>query len=235
MGGIGKATMAQMVYNDSLVQESYALMGWVHVFQTFDLVRLTIAITESLTRKSCSFSELSCIHDVLKKGVNGKSVFLVLDDLWNEWQDLLCPLKSPRSLTVLVTTRSKEVARLVQTAGPFILGSLPDDHCWLLFQRCAFGDSMIDEQCSLVQVGRKIMQKCGGLPLAVKAIGCMLRSKMDMQIWMEILESDFWECSDDNEEIFSALRLSFYRLPSRLKPCFLLCNFFSKRLSIYQG
>jgi hypothetical protein len=228
MGGIGKTTMAQMVYNDSLVQESYDLMGWVHVSQTFDLVRLTIAITESLTRKSCNFNELSCVHDVLKKVVNGKSVFLVLDDLWNEWQDLLCSLKFARSLTVLVTTRSKEVARLVQTVEPLVLGSLPDDHCWLLFQRCAFGDSMIDEQCSLVQVGRKIMQKCAGLPLAVKAIGCMLRSKMDMQIWMEILESDFWECSDDNEEIFSALRLSFYQLPARLKPCFLLCALFPK-------
>ncbi|XP_062183045.1 putative disease resistance protein RGA1 [Phragmites australis] len=74
----------------------------------------------------------------------------------------------------------------------------------------------------------KIMQKCGGLPLAVKSIGCLLRSKMDMQTWMEISESEFWEYSDDNEEVFSALRLSFYRLPAKLKPCFLMCTSYPK-------
>jgi hypothetical protein len=130
MGGIGKTTIAQMAYNDSLVQERYAFMGWVHVSQTFDLFRLTIAITESLTRKSCNFNELSCVHDVLKKAVKGKTIFLVLDDLWDEWQDLLCSLKFAQSLTVLVTTRSKEVVRLVQTVEPFVLDSLPEDHCW---------------------------------------------------------------------------------------------------------
>ncbi|TVU24739.1 hypothetical protein EJB05_27193, partial [Eragrostis curvula] len=228
MGGIGKTTVAQLVYNDGRVQESFDLMGWVHVSEKFDLRRLTIEITDSLTRKPCGFNALSSVHDVLKEGVNAKSVFLVLDDLWNEWQfcwqDLLRPLKFARNVTILVTTRSKEVTRLVQTVEPLVLGSLPEDYCWLLFQHYAFGDRIIDEESSLVKVGKKIMNKCGGLPLAIKSIGSLLRSKMDMQTWMEISESEFWEYSDDKEEIFSALRLSFYRLPARLKPCFLLCT-----------
>ncbi|KAL6654127.1 hypothetical protein ACP70R_007592 [Stipagrostis hirtigluma subsp. patula] len=241
MGGIGKTTMAQMVYNDSRVRESFHLRGWVHVSQIFDVHRLTIAITESLTRKPCGFNELSDVHRVLKKKVGAKefdrnfpeeakSVFLVLDDVWNErkslWQDLLCPLMFAKTVTMLVTTRSKEVARLVQTqtVSPFAVGSLPEDHCWLLFQRYAFGDRIIDEESSLVHIGRKIMQKCGGLPLAVKSIGCLLRSKMDLPTWIEISESEFWEYSDDNEEVFSALRLSFHRLPTKLKPCFLMCT-----------
>uniref|UniRef100_A0A0A9H5A8 Uncharacterized protein n=1 Tax=Arundo donax TaxID=35708 RepID=A0A0A9H5A8_ARUDO len=232
MGGIGKTTMAQMVYNDGRVQETFDLRGWVHVSQTFDLVRLTTAITESLTKKSCGFNEFSNIHDVLKEEINAKSVFLVLDDVWNGrescWQDLLSPLKFAQTVTILVTTRYKEVARPVQTVKPFFLGLLPEDHCWLLFRCYAFGDRSIDEESSLVQVGRKIMQKCGGLPLAVKSIGCLLRSKMDMRTWIEISQSEFWEYSDDNEEIFSALRLSFYRLPARLKPCFLLCTLYCK-------
>ncbi|PVH38639.1 hypothetical protein PAHAL_5G311100 [Panicum hallii] len=232
MGGIGKTTMAQMVYNDGRVQERFDLRGWVHVSETFDLRRLTIAIYESLTRGPCEYSELSSVHDVLKQKLCGKSVFMVLDDLWNErqsfWQDLLCPLKDAESVMILVTTRSKEVARLVQTVEPLVLGSLSEEHCWLLFQHYAFGDRIIDEESSLVQVGRKIMQKCGGLPLAVKSIGCLLRSKRNMQTWLEISESEFWEYSDDNDEIFCALRLSFYRLPARLKPCFLLCVLYPK-------
>jgi hypothetical protein len=232
MGGIGKTTVAQMVYNDLGVQESYDLMGWIHVTQTFDLRKLAIAITESLAREPCAYNELSIVHDLLKQKVLEKSVFLVLDDLWNSqkscWQDFLRPFKYAKTVTILVTTRSKEVAHLVQTVTHFVLGSLPEDHCWQLFQSYAFGGRSIDEASSLVQVGREVMQKCGGLPLAVKSISCLLRSKMDMQTWTEISNSEFWEHSDDNEEIFSALRLSFYRLPSRIKPCFLLCALYPK-------
>lgn len=104
-----------------------------------------------------------------------------------------------------MTTRSKEVARLVQTVHPFILGSLSDDHCWCLFQHYAFGDRSIDEESSLVHVGRKIMQKCAGLPLAVKSVGCLLRCKMDMDTWIEISQSEFWENSDDNVEFLPSV------------------------------
>jgi len=230
MGGIGKTTVAQMVYHE--VQESYELMSWVHVPETFDLRKLAIAITESLTRQPCTYNNFSTIHDVLQQMVLKRSVFLVLDDLWNErqscWQDFLRPLKVADTVTILVTTRSKEVAQLVQTIPHFELGSLPEDHCWQLFQRYAFGHRNIHEESTLVQVGRKIMQKCSGLPLAIKSIGCLLWSKMDMQTWMEISNSEFWEYSDNNEEILSALRLSFHRLPGRLKPCFLLCALYPK-------
>ncbi|WVZ51338.1 hypothetical protein U9M48_002491 [Paspalum notatum var. saurae] len=232
MGGIGKTTLAQMVYNDRRIQKHFSLMGWIHVSETFDLRRLTIAITESLTRESCEYKELSSIHRFLKQKLDGKSVFLVLDDLWNQrqssWEKFLVPFQFAERVTIIVTTRSNEVARLVQSGEPFVLHSLPEEYCWLLFQCFAFGKRIMNEESSLVQVGRKVMQKCGGLPLAVKSIGCLLRSKMDMQTWTEISESDFWEHSEDNEEIFSALRLSFYRLPGRLKPCFLLCALYPK-------
>lgn len=124
-------------------------------------------------------------------------MFLVLDDLWNEqqscWLDLLRLLNDTQSVTILVTTRSEVVACDVQSVKPLVLGTLSEGHCWLLFQHYAFGDQTVNEESSLVQVGRKIMKKCGGLPLAVKSIGCLLRSKMDMQTWIEVSESEFWE------------------------------------------
>ncbi|XP_015622262.1 putative disease resistance protein RGA3 isoform X2 [Oryza sativa Japonica Group] len=233
MGGIGKTTIAQMVYNDSRVRKHFEHSGWIHVSPTFDVHKLTIAITESLTMKNYGFTQLSLVHGVLLEEVQGKKLFFVLDDLWNEcessWQDFLSPLRHAQTVTILVTTRSKEVARLVQTVQLYHLGCIPDKDCWLLFQHYAFGNQHESEQSILVQIGRKILQKCGGLPLAVKSLGCLLRSTMDEHAWMEILESELWEL-DEEDNIFPALRLSYYWLPTRLKPCFLLCSLYPRNL-----
>lgn len=230
-GGIGKTTVAQMVYNDGRVRNHFGLTGWLHVSPAFDVHRLTVAITESLTKQFCGFSQLSLVHRVLKKVVDGKRLLLVLDDLWNErqscWQDLLEPLKSAQSVTILVTTRSKVVAHLVQTVEPFTLGSLPKDDGWLLFQHYAFGKQHVNEQSCSVQIARRIFEKCGGLPLAAKSIGCLLRSKTGDDTWKEILESELWEL-DGDDDIFPPLRLSYYLLPTRLKPCFILCSLYPR-------
>ncbi|XP_052159024.1 putative disease resistance protein RGA3 isoform X3 [Oryza glaberrima] len=229
MGGIGKTTVAQMVYNDVRVREHFEHSGWIHVSPTFDVLRLTTAITESLTKRNCGFTQLSLVHEVLLKELDGKKLFFVLDDVWSEcessWHDLIRPLSYAQTVIILVTTRSKEVARLAGTVKPFYLTAIPNDDCWLLFQHFAFGKQCVNEKSSLVQIGKKILQKCGGLPLAVKSVGCLLRSKTDEHTWMEILESELWEL-DEKDNIFPALRLSYYWLPTRLKPCFLLCSLY---------
>uniref|UniRef100_A0A0D9V1L5 NB-ARC domain-containing protein n=1 Tax=Leersia perrieri TaxID=77586 RepID=A0A0D9V1L5_9ORYZ len=229
MGGIGKTTVAQMVYNDGRVRKHFDHCVWIHVSPTFDVLRLTTAITESLTKKNCGFIQLSLVHEILQHELDGKKLFLVLDDLWNEcgnyWEALLCPFGYAQTVTILVTTRSKEVARVVQTVQLFVLGCITDSDCWLLFQHYAFGNQHENKQSRFVQIGRAILKKCAGLPLAVKSIGCLLRSKRDVHTWMEILESELWEL-DGKEDIFPALRLSYHRLPTRLKPCFLLCSLY---------
>uniref|UniRef100_A0A0D9Y9T3 Uncharacterized protein n=1 Tax=Oryza glumipatula TaxID=40148 RepID=A0A0D9Y9T3_9ORYZ len=229
MGGIGKTTVAQMVYNDVRVRKHFEHSGWIHVSPTFDVLRLTTAIAKSLTKRNCSFKQLSLVHDVLLNKLAGKKLFFVLDDVWNEcessWHDLIHPLSYAQTVTILVTTRSKEVARLAGTVKPFYLTAIPNDDCWLLFQHYAFGKQCVDKKSSLVHIGKKILHKCGGLPLAVKSVGCLLRSKTDENTWMEILESELWELGE-KDDIFPALRLSYYRLPTRLKPCFLLCSLY---------
>uniref|UniRef100_A0A0E0JJL4 Uncharacterized protein n=1 Tax=Oryza punctata TaxID=4537 RepID=A0A0E0JJL4_ORYPU len=233
MGGIGKTTVAQMVYNDVRVRKHFEQSGWIHVSPTFDVLRLTTAIAESLTKKNCSFKQLSLVHEVLLSKLVGKKLFFVLDDVWNEcessWHDLIHPLSYAQTVTILVTTRSKEVARLVETVKPFYLGAIHNDDCWLLFQHYAFGKQCVNKKSSLVQIGKKILHKCGGLPLAVKSVGCLLRSKTDECTWMEILESELWELCE-KDDIFPALRLSYYWLPTRLKPCFLLCSLYPRYL-----
>ncbi|GMP62799.1 hypothetical protein CsSME_00024761 [Camellia sinensis var. sinensis] len=48
MGGFGKTTLAQLVYNDGRVESYFELRIWVCVFVDFDVERLTREILESI-------------------------------------------------------------------------------------------------------------------------------------------------------------------------------------------
>ncbi|QCD90575.1 disease resistance protein RPM1 [Vigna unguiculata] len=53
---------------------------------------------------------------------------------------------------------------------PHMLPELSVYYCWELFKHQAFGADEIEQE-ELVMIGRKIVRKCGGVPLAAKALG----------------------------------------------------------------
>ncbi|KAG1326071.1 putative mucin-2 [Cocos nucifera] len=174
-----KTTLAQLVCNDPKVQKYLSLKGWICVSVDFDVTRLTKAIIESLTGEPCSLMELSMLQEHLKMKAGGKRVLLVLDDVWNEqqsrWDSLKLPFVGAEVVGIIMTTRNDSVAKIMQTRPPFYLGYLPDDHCWPLFHNVVFGGPVTNEKSNLVGIGRQIVKKCRGLPLAVKVIGGLLR------------------------------------------------------------
>ncbi|XP_078152635.1 putative disease resistance protein RGA3 [Carex rostrata] len=230
-GGIGKTTIAQLVYKDERVIRCFDLFGWVCVSEEFDVGRLTKAIIESVTEINYGLSELSSLQEKLAKTVKGKTIVLVLDDVWNEnqslWDSLRVPFKEAKLVRILVTTRNKKVADVMQTTTYFRPTNMPEDSCWQLFQHYAFSGKSDTMPAQLVNMGKDIMRKCGGLPLAVKSIASLLRHETDEERWIEILENDLWESYPSND-IFSALQISYAHLPAHLKSCFLLCSMYPK-------
>jgi hypothetical protein len=92
---------------------------------------------------------------------------------------------------VLVTTRSDRVVSIAR-AMSHRLTELPEEDCWSLFAKHAFHDGNSNAHGELEVIGRKIIEKCGGLPLAVKTIGALLGSKPDDE-WDKILKSELWD------------------------------------------
>ncbi|KAJ1690920.1 hypothetical protein LUZ63_015075 [Rhynchospora breviuscula] len=230
-GGIGKTTVAQLVYNDERVKNSFDMVGWVCVSNDFSFERIIQDIIESLEKTGCNMKSSSVLMEKLGKIVRGKKVFLMLDDVWNEekrlWEPFRMTLMQATKATILVTTRNFSVARIIQTMEPLQLEYLSYDNCWLLFSHYAIRCNDPSNQEELVEIGKKIVKKCNGLPLAVKSIASLLGHDKELRSWVEILQSNLWE-SEAGDEVLAPLQISYERLPLYLKPCLLLCSMFPK-------
>ncbi|KAJ3682509.1 hypothetical protein LUZ60_015082 [Juncus effusus] len=237
MGGLGKTTVAQLVYNDLRIRHKFDLFGWVCVSDDFSVGRLTKEVVESIRGGSCDVNNLSVLQENLRKEIKGKSFFLVLDDVWNEkrsvWELFQTPFLSAKLVKILVTTRNEPVARIMQTFTSFKLQHLYEEQCWQLFCQYAFGGANCNEEWKL-EIGKQIMKKCGRLPLAVKSIASLLRHEESEESWREILESELWEL-EATKEIFPPLQISYSRLPTYLKPCLLYCSMFPKDYIYYMN
>ncbi|KAJ6861563.1 LOW QUALITY PROTEIN: disease resistance protein RGA1, partial [Populus alba x Populus x berolinensis] len=113
MGGLGKTTLSQMVYNEERVKQHFSLRIWVCVSTDFDVRRLTRAIIESIDGASCDIQELDPLQQRLQQKLTGKRFLLVLDDVWDDYDDRWNKLKEvlrsgAKGSAVLVTTPSPE-------------------------------------------------------------------------------------------------------------------------------
>ncbi|CAL5381830.1 unnamed protein product [Camellia sinensis] len=233
MGGLGKTTLAQMVYNDEVVNKNFDLKAWVCVSDEFDILKISKVILESITSKSCEFKELNQVQVQLKQNLVGKKILIVLDDVWdkkyNDWNVLKSPFNDGAlGSKIIVTTRDRDVASIMGTVQNHLLQHLSDDDCWSVFEQHAFGNRSLDANPNLVFIGRKIVRKCKGLPLAARTLGGLLRCKERGDEWEIVLNSKIWDLTEQGNEIPPALRLSYHHLPSHLKQCFAYCSILPK-------
>jgi hypothetical protein len=154
---------------------------------------------------------------------------LLLDDVWNEDAEkwlLLKPLlsKGADGSKIIVTTRSQRVAEIMGTVAAYNLSLLGHEDCLSLFCKCAFKEGQMHP--NLVGVGKEIVAKCKQVPLAVINMGTQLYGRTDEKEWESVRDSEKWE--EEGDGILPALKISYQRLPTHLKRCFLYCSVFPK-------
>lgn len=204
MGGVGKTTLAQSVYNHDNIKQKFDVQAWACVSDHFNELKVTKAIMEAITRSACHINNIELLHLDLKEKLAGKKFLIVLDDVWTEdydaWNSLLRPLHDgTRGSKILVTTRSKKVACMVQTFQGYSLEQLSDEDCWSVFANHAcLSPEQSTEKTDLQKTGREIVRKCKGLPLAAKSLGGLLRSTHDISDWNNLLHSNIWETQKRN-------------------------------------
>ncbi|KAB1213552.1 putative disease resistance protein RGA1 [Morella rubra] len=247
MGGLGKTTLAQVVFNDERVKGHFESRMWVCVTVQFELTRILKEMIQFHSKMAFSDSSTSHLQSRLLDFLTGQRFLLVLDDVWTEdyrkWDSLKGLLKKgAKGSRVLVTSRITKVNDIIGTQPPHRLGYLPEEECWSLFSRIALSSNSVPGEMrkDLEPIGREIVRKCKGLPLAIKAIGgLLLGHPEDINKWRQIQNSEIWEIEEydsgiDKLNILGILKLSFDHLPSYLKPCFAYCSIFPKAYVFYK-
>ncbi|KAK3014539.1 LOW QUALITY PROTEIN: hypothetical protein RJ639_008313 [Escallonia herrerae] len=84
MGGIGKTSLAQQIYNDEEVKNSFDLKAWICISDEFDEFAITERIYKAISSERCEFKDLNMVQVKLREIISNKKFLLVLDDVWNE-------------------------------------------------------------------------------------------------------------------------------------------------------
>ncbi|XP_062086228.1 putative disease resistance RPP13-like protein 1 [Humulus lupulus] len=236
-GGLGKTTLARLVYNDTKLKEhGFELKVWATVSAEFDVIKAMKIILHAATNSHSTADIDVSIKELrrrLKEALRGKKYLIVLDNVWDENEDNWAVLKpiftsGACESRIIVTTRSQQVAIIVGTGKSYELSQVSPAHCWKIFIDHAFNGEL-DTNKHLQEIGRIVVEKCKGLPLALISLGGLLRFEENSNKWEKILRSHVWEwCESQNNNIVPSLWLSYRYPPSYLKQCFAYCSMFPK-------
>ncbi|KAG2481080.1 hypothetical protein PVAP13_J683371 [Panicum virgatum] len=237
LGGSGKTALSNLVFGDgNSVKDHFEVRIWVHVPQEFDVQQLMMKMFEAITYQKSEHHSIQNIIQTIADTLTGKRYLLVLDDVWtvdrSQWEDFMLYIKrgAPGS-SILLTSRNRNVAEAVESTDLSKLSSLSKDDSWTVFTQI-IGEDIKGLDSELLEVGREIVNKCGGVPLAIKVLANVLRGKTRIEQWKAVRDSNLLDAEDKEHRVLASLMLSYSHLPSHLKRCFTICSLFPKGLPL---
>ncbi|KAK4580608.1 hypothetical protein RGQ29_024305 [Quercus rubra] len=233
IGGLGKTTLAKLVYNDERVARHFQLRKWVCVSEDFDVRSLIIEILKSPADSIDENLSIDQLQILLRELLKDKKFLLVLDDVWNDDHNKWIELKSLllggcKGSKIIVTTRKRSVATIMGTVTTYNLDGLSQEYCLSLFKKLAFKEGEENLYPNLLEIAEEIVEKCKGVPLAVRTLAGILYSKVDEREWKFVRDNEIWNLEQKQGDILPALKLSYNQLPLHLKQCFAYCSLFPK-------
>ncbi|KAJ6379279.1 hypothetical protein OIU76_015989, partial [Salix suchowensis] len=123
MAGLGKTAIAKKICELATEKKHFDVTLWVCVSNDFNKRRILGEMLQKIDEHTGGLSNLDAILKKLQQELEDKAFLLVLDDVWNEdhdmWddlKDLLLKINKKNGNAVVVTTRSKQVAGMMETS-----------------------------------------------------------------------------------------------------------------------
>ncbi|XP_019160187.1 PREDICTED: putative late blight resistance protein homolog R1A-10 [Ipomoea nil] len=225
MPGLGKTTLANMVFKDhKLHYESFTHL-WIHVSSNMNRRQIFMDIISKLNKETrgCKHMSDDQLASNIKEFLNDIKYFIVMDDVCStrDWNHLKIAFpNNQKGSRILVTTRTFEVANHVDSKNaPHELKYLELEESWELLEKKVFRKEACPNH--LVSTGRSIAKKCNGIPLAVVVIAGVLDKNSTAAKWEEVAEDPFQLINQENQSYNELVSLSYNQLPNHTKDCFL--------------
>ncbi|KAH9804402.1 hypothetical protein KPL71_002121 [Citrus sinensis] len=248
-GGLGKTTLAGKLFNNDGLKTHFSSQAWVTVGKEYnknDLLRTVIKEFHSFSGQPTPVQthdmEEKELINALRDHLKDKTYMVVFDDVWKidfwgDAEDAL--LDNKQSSRIIVTTRHMNVAKFCKTSSPVHVHELETLHpneAWKLFCRKAFGPSPGGSCPSeLRELSQDILAKCGGLPLAIVAVGGLLSTKNRVvSEWKKLFDRLGSMLGSDPhlKDCNRVLSEGYYDLPHHLKSCLLYFGLFPESCKI---
>ncbi|XP_044361545.1 disease resistance protein Pik-2 isoform X2 [Triticum aestivum] len=220
-GGLGKTTLAKAVYNK--IRSQFDCGAFVPVGRNPSLKNiLNDVLLEIDGQKHDNLDERQLINK-LQGLLREKRYIIVIDDIWETktWEIVRCIfVHNNLGSKIITTTRIHEVAA---KAGE-IYKIKPLSHALseeLFCTRLFYGRNVCTSD-QPEEAYNKILQKCGGVPLAIITIASLLVGK-PVEVWSKVYNSIGFG-HEDNEDVDNTRKIvlfSYYALPCHLRTCLL--------------
>ncbi|KAF3636671.1 putative WD repeat-containing protein 43-like [Capsicum annuum] len=182
-----------------------------------------------------SKGEAELVH-MLQKSLKRKRYLIVLDDIWSceVWDGMrrCFPMEDNAGSRILLTTRNNKVARDAGTENLSMqMNFMDQDESWNLFKSAAFSNEALSSEFETT--GKKIAEKCHGLPLTIVVVAGLLKSKREIEDWGSVAKDvTSFITNDPDEQCSHVLGLSYNHLTSDLKTCLLHFGIFPEDIKI---
>ncbi|KEH32961.1 putative P-loop containing nucleoside triphosphate hydrolase, leucine-rich repeat domain, L [Medicago truncatula] len=245
MGGIGKTTLASHVFQNQVVKNYFDCRYFVTVSQSYTLREMLIDMVkkffmdnnEPIPKFLWKMDNNTLITHV-RQHLQSKRYLLLFDDVWkesfsDEIEDAL--ISNDKGSRIIVTSRMMHVAEYFKKS--FLvhihhLQPLPPNKAWELFCNKAFRGQCPAE---LEDISNDVVQKCGGLPMAIVATAGLLSTKAKTVFeWKKASKNLRMELERNVHltSLIKILSLSYDDLPSHLKSCMLYFGIYPEDYTI---
>ncbi|KAD7477043.1 hypothetical protein E3N88_00179 [Mikania micrantha] len=186
MGGVGKTTMMELLKTEAKNQKMFDYFVPVDIGNAPDMysIQNDIAIClvgEDLAQKTKSERADDLCKKFKNLEVEKQRILVTLDNVWPgkiKLSEIGLTSPLPNGLKLLLTSRDSDICRQIAVRAHLVaevveVEALKENEAYNLF----FDITKVFEEDDRYAIGCKIVEKCGGLPLAIYIIGTTLYSK----------------------------------------------------------